>query len=350
MPIGAAIALAWLSLAALTGCGSGGSTVTAETACTDVAQAQCSRRQACTDTGTTDAGLPLNPNGVYIMTTYSNMATCVSRVQLACENNLAAPGTGTSPAQMEKCTAEYATWSCVDLFDNNANPPADCAPLGKRANGAACAFAGQCASRFCSNVKYATCGTCADLPLDGTSCVLSGCSPGQECKTESTGDMLCRDRLDVGADTCTTDIPCKAFSTCVGASSTDPTKVGVCTLTSTAVGASCGSTNPGCESNLGLACLGLTGAKTCQPIAYVQAGAACGTLADGSRAECIDGDCFTATGPAASTDLGICKAQAADGSACDSQLGPLCLAPARCAYTGTGTAGICTVPLASPCN
>jgi hypothetical protein len=361
VPTGVATVIAWLASVALAGCGSSGSTASDDSgssgstvpddqACADLAQAQCSRRQACTDTGTTETGLQLNPNGVFIMTTYGDLATCVSRTQLACLNNLAAPDTGISPAQLEKCAAEYATWSCIDLFDNGANPPADCAPPGKRANGVACTFAGQCASRFCSNVKYATCGTCDDQPLDGTACVSSGCAPGQECKTESTGDMLCRDRLDVGSSTCTADIPCKAFSSCVGASSTNPAKVGVCTTTSTSAGATCGGTNPTCENNLGLACQGVTGAKTCQPIAYVQAGAACGTLADGSRAECVDGDCFTETGPAASTDLGTCVAQTADGAPCDTQLGPLCLAPARCVYTGAGTSGICTVPVASMCN
>jgi hypothetical protein len=349
IPAGAATSLAWLALVALAGCGGGGVTVSGAQACADVAQAQCSRRQACTNTAATATGLPLDPNGVFIMTTYGDMATCVSRVKMACENNLAAPDTGTSPAQMERCATEYATWSCVDLFDNAANPPPDCAPLGKRANGAACAFAGQCASRFCSNTKNAICGICDDQPVDGTSCATSGCAPGQECKTESTGDMLCLDRLGGGDSTCTSDFPCQAFSSCVGASASDPTKMGVCTLTNTSVGAICGSTNPTCENNLGLACVGLAGAKTCQPIAYVQAGEACGTLADGSRAECADGDCFTASGPAAATDLGTCVAQATDGTACDTQLGPLCLSPARCVYTA-GTVGICTVPLASVCN
>jgi hypothetical protein len=112
----------------------------------------------------------------------------------------------------------------------------------------------------------------------------------------------------------------------------------------------CGSTNPACENNLGLACVGPTGAKTCQPITYVEVGAACGTLADGSRAGCANGDCFTATGPAAATDLGVCMANARGGAPCDSQLGPLCLAPARCVHAGGGTAGVCTVPLASMCD
>jgi hypothetical protein len=97
--------------------------------------------------------------------------------------------------------------------------------------------------------------------------------------------------------------------------------------------------------------LGPVGAKTCQPIAYVQAGQTCGTLADGSRAECTISDCFTATAPAAITDTGAtCVARAADGATCDTQVGPLCLTPARCVLTGSGaTTGKCVVPAASLC-
>ena len=80
--------------------------------------------------------------------------------------------------------------------------------------------------------------------------------------------------------------------------------------------------------------------------------AACGTLPDGSRAECINADCFTATGPAAATDTNAtCVAQAADGAGCDTQLGPLCLTPARCVTSGIGaTSGTCVVPSATLCQ
>jgi hypothetical protein len=318
----------------------GGSGDSADKACAILAKAQCDQRLGCTNAIQTD--------GVFILNTYGNMTTCLERQQEACVNNATAPGTGTSPAQLEKCASEYANWLCADLFDNNANPPIDCAPPGKLANGQTCAFAGQCASRFCSGIKNASCGVCADEPLDGDSCTTSGCAPGQACKTESSNAMVCRDRLPVGDTTCTTDTVCQAFSSCVGDSAP---KTGVCTLTSSALGAACGGTNPACESNLGLACLGAAGAKTCQQVAYVRAPGACGALPDGSRAECINADCFTANGPAAATDTdAICKAQVADGQACDTQLGPLCLAPARCVTSVGATAGLCTVPSATLCK
>lgn len=325
----------------------GGSGDSPDKACAVLAQAQCERRQACTDTALGSAGSPIYPDGVFIMNTYGDMTTCLARQQLACLNNATAPGTGTSPAQLEKCASEFASWSCTDLFDNNANPPPDCAPPGKLANGQTCAMAGQCASRFCSGTKNSSCGLCADEPLDGAPCDTSGCAPGQECRTESTGAVLCRDRLPVGDTTCTSDYPCQAFSTCLGASATDVTKAGVCTSSALALGAACGGTNPACEGNLGLACLGAAGAKTCQQVAYVRAPAACGTLADGSRAECIDADCFTAV---ATDTSGTCIAQAADGAACDTQLGPLCLAPARCVTPIGATTATCVVPSATLCG
>jgi hypothetical protein len=328
--------LAFVMIVLLPNCGSSGDSP--DKACATLAKAQCDRRQACTNA--------IQPDGVFILNTYGDMPTCLARQQEACVNNATAPGTGTSPAQLEKCASEYASWSCADLFDGNANPPPDCAPAGKLANGRACAMAGQCASRFCSGTKNASCGLCADEPLDGASCTTSGCAPGQACKTETNDAMVCRDRLLVGDMTCTTDTLCQAFSTCVGASAT---KTGVCTPTSSVVAAPCGGTNPACESNLGLACLGTAGAKTCQQVAYVRDKAACGTLPDGSRAECINADCFTTRGPAAATDTdATCLAQVADGAACDTQFGPLCLAPARC-VTSAGTTGICTVPIATAC-
>lgn len=333
--------------AILSGCGSGDSGDTVDSvdiACSLLAQAQCERRQTCTNTVLGAAGTVF-PDGVFILSTYGDNTTCLARQHLACMNNASASGSGNSVAQMEKCAREYGSWSCSDLFDGNANPPPDCVPPGSRSNGQSCALAGQCASRFCAGTKNANCGVCADEPVDGASCETSGCAPGQTCKTES-GAQVCRDRLPIGNSTCSSDVPCQAFSSCAGASATDATKTGTCTATVVTLGASCGgNSNLACESNLGLACLGPAGGKTCQQVAYVAATSACATLADGSRAACIGSDCFTSNGPAAVTDTNAsCIARAADGAACDTQQGPLCLTPARCVTSGSSTAGVCVVP------
>jgi hypothetical protein len=325
----------------LAGCS--GSNTSANDACTLLAQAQCGRRQVCADLAA--GGNASHSDGVYILKNFGDLATCLQQQKLSCLDGLVAPGTGTTPTLVEKCTAEYATWTCADLYDNGANPPPDCAIPGQLANGAVCTFNGQCSSRFCAGTKNAARGVCADEPLEGASCATSGCAPGQACKTEPNGDQLCRTRLAVAAS-CTSDTVCAAFTSCLGDSGSDPSKTGTCTATATTVGAPCGGTNPACEGNLGLTCLGSGGARTCQAIAYVRAPSACGTLSDGSRADCIAGDCFTATGPAALTATNAtCIAKALEGAACDTQTGPLCLSPARCVTAGNGTTnGTCLVP------
>jgi hypothetical protein len=118
------------------------------------------------------------------------------------------------------------------------------------------------------------------------------------------------------------------------------------------VGTPCGGgTAPGCDGTNGLFCGGTTGSKTCMAITYVTAGMPCGDLSSTSHAECIAGGCYTATGSAGSGETGTCKADAADGTACDSVLGPGCITPARCVLTGDGgSVGTCEIPLGSTCG
>jgi hypothetical protein len=98
-----------------------------------------------------------------------------------------------------------------------------------------------------------------------------------------------------------------------------------------------------CDGVQGLFCAGATGAKTCAQTMFVGAGAACGPVTQSSFAGCTAGACYTAKGLAGAGETGTCKANAADGAACDSVLGPSCEFPARCVL-GNGTAGTCKVP------
>jgi hypothetical protein len=41
---------------------------------------------------------------------------------------------------------------------------------------------------------------------------------------------------------------------------------------------------------------------------------------------------------------GTCKADTADGTACDTILGPGCITPARCVIGGVGSGGTCEIP------
>src|SRR5689334_8905386 len=119
-------------------CGAVSSGPTIQQACQDLAQARCDKRSTCTMlAGATGPGASL-------VRVYGDMATCLQREQLACQNGLMAPQTGNSPTRVEACVKAFATFSCQDFFDNN--PPADCVVTGTRANVITCTFNGQCAS------------------------------------------------------------------------------------------------------------------------------------------------------------------------------------------------------------
>ena len=65
------------------------------------------------------------------------------------------------------------------------------------------------------------------------------------------------------------------------------------------------------------------------------------------------GDCYTSTGIATGSAIGTCKASVVENApnpACDTTLGPGCLAPARCVVAAGGTAGTCIVPVATMCG
>jgi hypothetical protein len=314
------------SAALAAGCGKSGTS--SALACMHLAQARCDKRSSCSK----DAS---------ITRVYGDMTTCLAREQTACEDGLAGPGTGNSPDMVEACVTAYPTLSCADFFDNK--PPAPCAPTGSRANGGPCAFNGQCGSGFCSGTKNATCGACAPSPAPGDSCVSSACGHGQVCVAST---MLCQDRGTLNA-TCDANNTCGSGLSCAGDNATTS---GTCQNAPTTAGAACGGALPGCEGNVGLRCSGPAGSKTCQQITYAGDGAACGTLADGSFVQCTRGDCYTATGTISGGQQGTCKADAADGAACDVVVGPGCTPPARCAVAGGGNAGTCTVPLGATCG
>jgi hypothetical protein len=336
-----AVALAGL-LAGASGCGSsgsssgdGGPTVSADQACADLATARCGQRSMCSS----HAG-QAGP-GANLVRTYGDMPTCITREALACKNGLAAPQTGNSPALVEQCIGDFATYSCQDFFDNN--PPTHCAATGARAGGATCVFNGQCQSGYCQGTKNAVCGTCADPPQPGADCSVSTCWHNQSCQAAS---MTCAAVVSMNG-ACNASMPCDNGLACVGSSSTAN---GTCQPAAASVGATCGGTMPGCDGTLGLYCAGAAGSKTCTAITFVGDGQPCGALASGMRVGCSAGECYTSTGVAASTDMGTCKAWVDAPNTCDTVLGPGCLAPARCIVTGDGgSAGTCVIPTADMC-
>lgn len=309
------------------------SVVSADKACTDLAQVQCAKRRDCTNS--------INPNGVNILRAFGDMSTCLSREKLACMDNLSGPGTGNSPALVERCVDAFPGYACADFL--GANPPAVCAPTGSRSTGQACVFSTQCDSGFCSNNKIAICGTCAPSPDPGTVCMTSNCGHGQICVAST---MLCQNRGALGAS-CDAALPCGVELSCAG-----PAAASTCQTAVAVEGDPCGgATLATCQNDLGLACLGAAGAKVCTRVTFVDAGESCGTLPDGARADCTLGDCFTATGPAGVGDPGTCKAKVESGIACDTVLGPDCLAPSRCVPTADDTTtGTCQLPIGATCG
>jgi hypothetical protein len=304
---------------------------TADQACMALAQAECDKRDSCS-------------NGSNITHAFGEKGVCVTRLKLQCTEALAAPGTGNSPTNASACASAFATLSCNDFFDNKL--PAACAPTGARADGQPCAFNGQCTSGFCGGIHNTLCGTCAPQPQPGDSCADSGCGHGQACASST---MTCQN-LGLLNQACGSGMPCGNGLSCV-ATAVDGGTASACALAIGQVGGACGgATMPSCDATLGLHCGGTSGAKTCAADVFVAAGAACGNLGGGMAAQCQAGSCYTSTGTAGQSDSGICKADGADGATCDTAIGPDCVRPARCVVTAGGTSGVCTLPTGAGCG
>lgn len=314
----------------LSACGS----QTPATPCAAYAQAYCGKQQSCA-------------SGLFVRN-WGDMGTCVTRETLACTNTLAAPSTGKTVELVEQCTAGMPSYLCSDFLDGNL--PAACNPTGPGAAGAACTYPAQCASGFCAGNRYALCGTCAAPPAVGDSCATGNCDHNQSCVTNAALDSICEPYVASGAACGANGDPlCAADLTCAGASTTTGVG-GICQPAIEIAGTTCGTKNMGlgCDSSRGLWCTAKTGATaTCSNVMYVGDGVPCGYVSDGVVAQCKSGTCYTAAGPfftfMSANSIGVCKAYAADGAACDSATGPECLAPARCITNAGTTAGACTL-------
>jgi hypothetical protein len=300
-------------------------------ACTELAQAKCAKRAACTD-------------GADNTTDYGDLATCVTRLSLSCTAAFGGPGAQSTVATNEACVNQLASLSCADYLAANYGAP--CRTPGPGALGTACSSNSDCATYFCSNIRFSECGTCAEPPAAGSSCVTTNCGAGQSCVWSDAVVDVCEPEVAIGgtcgegaAPGCAADLYCARDE---GA----PT--GTCYPALETIGAGCYSANPmnvGCDTTKGLGCTGTGPDYVCAAIHYVGDGMPCGNLADGSVARCAGGTCYTAGGPFTSTanPTGTCKALAADGAPCDTASGPGCMGPARCVTSGGGTAGTCTL-------
>jgi len=140
--------------------------LTAQQAAADSAMAYCTQLAKCSQ--------------ITIGEDYGSLSVCVSRRTTENLNGIAAPGTGTTPETTEACALSYATLSCADFLNDIVTPA--CRPqVGTGANGAPCAFSGQCQSAFCQVASNSVCGTCQPEPASGSSCALYKCPAGLHC-------------------------------------------------------------------------------------------------------------------------------------------------------------------------
>ncbi len=323
--------LALVSAVVLASCG-GGLAPSPSSPCSAFAQAYCAKEESCT-------------KGTNLTRDWGDMGSCVTRETLSCTNTLAAPLTGKTTDLVEQCTAALPRYTCADFLAGNLAGP--CNPTGPGAEGATCTFNAQCASGYCSNVRYANCGTCASPPPSGSSCATSNCGHDQSCVWNIGVVNLCEPYVSTG-DACgaSQDPGCSPGLTCAGASSTTGVG-GICQPAVTTVGAACGSKNMGigCDGSRGLWCID----SACVQVPYADDGKPCGYIGSGVIL-CKAGTCYSSAGPYfnfAGPKTGVCKAFAPDGAACDTVAGPGCLSSARCVTTSGATAGVCTVPTAA---
>jgi len=309
-------------------------------ACDDLAHALCNLRVTCTNA--------VESTGSSLLRVYGDMDTCLSREALQCQNQAKATGSGSNPAHIERCVSAVADEACADFFDNV--PPPACIPGGSRAAGEPCAFNSQCSSGYCGGTAHAICGSCGTAPGAGGDCTTSNCGRDLICVASTD---LCQSRGSEGA-LCSSALPCRSDLNCTLMTTTNPTNGATADMMSSCAvagmaGAACGTNTSNCDGMQGLYCGGTKGARTCMGVSYAAAGAACGMLADGTHAMCIAGDCYANGGLATGTDAGTCTGFAGDGQPCDAELGPTCLAPARCVTTN-GSKGVCTLPLGASCD
>jgi hypothetical protein len=270
---------------------------------------------------------------------WGEVNNCIARRKTECLLSLQAPQTTETSALKETCATAYKTHDCPDVFMGVA--PAVCiAPAGPRANGSACSFYAQCQSLWCGYAYGAACGVCGPAPTPGTPCKLaSDCLPSQTC---FSGTNVCTVRSPDGT-ACGggSGIACGIESGCAGPKGSKTCQADIATASTT-----CDYnevTTAHCDDQLGLFCD--FSSKTCLSATFVADGMTCTDPSPGPTARCTDGSCF----PSGS---GTCKKDVLENTACDTQNGPVCEAPARCVGTANGSdvTGMCQVPTPMACN
>jgi hypothetical protein len=237
------------------GGGDTGSGATAEQACTETANALCSKFESCA------------PFAVTVL--FGDMATCTSVAKTGCLGSLRATPTAATPDVFLKCSADLKTAACSDVLSHK--PPPSCQPKGGSiGNGMACGDDWQCMSGRCAIPDNATCGVCASLSPAGGSCPKDTddeCEFGLVC----AANLLCVVPAAAGT-ACDANHPCAHPYICRDVTTTAQ---GTCAIGG-AVGAPC-TNDQSCSIAQGLWCTGAAN-RTCGNIGAAEPGMACGFL------------------------------------------------------------------------
>ncbi len=254
---------------------------------------------------------------------FGDTATCQTRLATQLQGQLQAPGTSTTIAQVQGCSAALPQVACSDLLGRVQVDACKTMP-GPLATGSACGADGQCASTHCVIPSTATCGTCGELAAAGAACsVDTDCSPAMTCLNGA-----CARYGGTGA-TCSATQPCRPDLACVGGSCGTPR----------ALGAACASSS---ECNQLQGQFWNPQSLVCQTVTLATAGSACGLVAGGVTL--CEGPGSLCRGDNAAPYQGTCVAFAADGASCATDGGPLCDYGAVC------VAGRCQRPDPASCR
>ncbi|HEY8080126.1 MAG TPA: hypothetical protein VIF62_38610 [Labilithrix sp.] len=284
------------------------SVVSADTACTNFADAICQALNDC---------VPL-----LLQLEYGDVATCSTRQKSNCVPTINAPGSALTTAQVASCASALPNAACDDLLGRNL-PDACHAQAGSLADGAACSDDSQCANKKCKKHKDAACGVCSSPAAAGGPCeVDENCDYGLACATNG----VCVAQ-GMGGAICDVNHPCRSSFVCHTGSCVQPG----------AEGAPCDPMDPVCSLAKADYCDPTT--KVCKKVATAPAGQSCG-LPNGTLTIC------TASGTCKPPNsvMGTCLAAAPDGMPCDATSGPACTPPAKC------DSGQCKIPDPSACK
>jgi hypothetical protein len=300
------------------GCSSssgGGSSVSSSQAATDGASAFCARVAACAPALTA--------------LEWGDTSACVPRLTAELSGRLASTGTSATPSQLEACAQALPNATCDDLLGRNLPAPCRSTP-GSQPNGAACGDDSQCAGGHCSVPSQQTCGVCTTLGAAGATCAVDAdCDYGLACAGGTCAGYVAPGGVCDATHRCLPTLVCKN---------------GACAHPD-AAGASCNAqAGDTCDTLHGVFCNDASG--TCQTIAYVSAGAACGIIS-GTITFCQRGSTNAVAeckGLGGVSLTGACQAAAADGASCDATGGPFCVTPSVCVN------GQCKLDDASSCH